>query len=256
VCLMLWYLPVLLLQPQALDLPASDKNPFTSRADVESGRRLFGGRCAGCHGPGGDGGKGANLGVSVLPRAADDLSLYRVIRYGIPDTEMPGTLLSTREVWQVAAFVRTLGRVSRQNVPGDPRRGAALVRGKGGCLQCHTIGAEGGRLGPSLSDIGERRSAAHLRAKLLDPSIDIPDQFRVVELKTENGMAVSGIRLNEDTWSIQMRDFDGNLRSFWKQNVTELKAHRRTPMPSYRERLSKQEIDDTVAYLAGLRGAQ
>src|ERR1700730_731198 len=30
VCPMLWYLPVLLLQPQALDLPVVDKNPFTS----------------------------------------------------------------------------------------------------------------------------------------------------------------------------------------------------------------------------------
>jgi cytochrome c oxidase cbb3-type subunit III len=252
---MLWYVPVLLLQPQALDLPAVSKNPFTSQADVENGRRLFGGRCAGCHGPGGDGGKGANLAVSMLPRAVDDLSLYSVIRYGIPDTEMPGTLLSMREVWQVAAFVRTLGRVSRQNVPGDPRRGAELLRGKAGCLQCHTIGSEGGRMGPALSDIGERRSPAFLRTKLLDPSTDIPDHFRLLELKTGNGLAVSGIRLNEDTWSIQMRDFDGNLRSFWKQDLAELKADRRTPMPSYRERLSKQELDDTVAYLAGLRGA-
>ena len=252
---MLWYVPILLLQPQALDLPSVNKNPFTSPADVENGRKLFGGRCAGCHVPGGDGGKGANLAVSMLPRAVDDLSLHSVIRYGIPDTEMPGTLLSMREVWQVAAFVRTLGRVSRQNVPGDARRGAQLVRDKGGCLQCHTIGSEGGRMGPALSDIGDRRSPAYLRAKLLDPSTDIPEHFRVVELKTSNGLAVSGTRLNEDTWSIQMRDFDGNLRSFWKQDLAELKADRRTPMPSYRERLSKQELDDTIAYLAGLRGA-
>src|SRR5947209_20584593 len=111
---MLWCVPVLLLQPQALDLPLVGKNPFTSKADIQSGQRLFAGRCAGCHGPTGDGGKGANLTVSLLPRAADELSLYRVIRYGIPDTEMPGTLLSSREVWQIAAFVRSLGQVSRE----------------------------------------------------------------------------------------------------------------------------------------------
>lgn len=253
---MLWYVPLILLQPQALDLPTVNKNPFTSAADVESGRKLFLGRCGGCHGPGGDGGKGANLAVSLLPRAADELSLYRVIRYGIPDTEMPGTLLSTREVWQIAAFVRTLGRVPRQNLRGDAEHGGTLVRGKGGCLQCHTIGSEGGRMGPTLSDIGERRSPTYLRAKLMDPSRDIPERFRIIQVKTGDGSAVSGIGLGEDTWSIQMRDFDGNLRSFWKQDLAELKSERRTPMPSYRERLSQPELDDMIAYLAGLRSAQ
>lgn len=253
---MLWCVPVLLLQPQALDLPTVDKNPFTSAADVERGQKLFAGRCAGCHGPAGDGGKGANLAVSVLPRASEDLSLYRVIRYGIPDTEMPGSLLSSREVWQVAAFVRSLGRVSRENILGDVRRGEALARGKGGCLQCHMIGSEGGRMRPSLTDVGERRSPAYLRAKLLDSSSDVPDYFRMVELKTKDGSTISGTRLNEDTWSIQVRDFDGNPRSFWKGDLAELKADRRTPMPSYRLRFSKQELDDIVAFLAGSRGIQ
>ena len=87
---MLWWAPVLLFQiPQPLDLPTVAKNPYTAQSDIAAGKRLYGGRCAGCHGPTGDGGKGANLGVPVLPRAADDLALYRVIRYGLPETEMP-----------------------------------------------------------------------------------------------------------------------------------------------------------------------
>ena len=111
-------------------------------------------------------------------------------------------------------------------------------------------------MGPSLTDVGERRSAVYLRAKLVDPSSDIPDSFRLVELKTVSGLAVAGTRLNEDTWSIQVRDFDGNPHSFWKRDLAELKADHRTPMPSYRTRFSKQELDDIVAFLAGLRGPQ
>ena len=66
-------LPLLFFQqPLVLDLPNIDKNPYTSSADLEQGKKLYGGRCAGCHGPAGDGGKGANLGVPVLPRASDD----------------------------------------------------------------------------------------------------------------------------------------------------------------------------------------
>jgi cytochrome c oxidase cbb3-type subunit III len=251
---MLWCAALLLLQLPVLDLPKTDRNPHTSAADVEQGRKLFAGRCAGCHGPTGDGGKGANLAVPVLPRAADDLSLYRVIRYGIPDTEMPRSLLAPREVWQIAAYVRGLGRIERQQLPGDPERGRALAAGKGGCLQCHAIGTEGGRMGPPLHDIGVRRSPGHIRTKLIEPQRAVPDDFRLVELRTRAGRKVSGVRLNEDTFSIQLRDYSDGLHSFWKQDLAELKVEKRTPMPGYRGRLSDAELDDVLAWLAGLRG--
>jgi cytochrome c oxidase cbb3-type subunit 3 len=243
-------------QPQMADIQPGDKNPYTTPADVAQGKKLYGGRCAGCHGPEGDGGKGANLAVPVLPRAAQNSSLYLVIRYGIPETEMPSSLMTPREIWQVAAFVQTLGRLSAEAVAGDAARGSQLVHGKGGCVQCHAIGLEGGRTGPALTDIGVRRGPSHLRAKLLDPARDIPDQFRLVELRTRDGQAISGVRLNEDSWSIQVRGFDDKLHSFWKQDLTQLKVERRTVMPSYREKFDDRELNDIIAYLAGLRGGQ
>lgn len=240
----------------------TEKNPFTSQADLALGKKLFAGRCAGCHGPEGDGGKGANLALPVLPRATDDRSLYRVIRYGLPETEMPGSNMAPSEIWQIAAFVRTLGRVQRetlssdQHSSGDPRKGADLVRGKAGCLRCHALGLDGGRLGPALTDIGQRRGPAYLRDKILDPSKAVPDQFRLVELKTKTGQSVSGVRLNEDSFSLQVRDFNDNLHSFWKEDLLEIKQDHRTLMPSYRGRLNAQELNDMVAYLMGLKGAQ
>src|SRR5438309_622855 len=99
---MIYWAAMLLFQlPQALDLPVAEKNPYTSPADIALGKKLFAARCAGCHGPGGDGGKGANLAVSILPRATDDRSLYRIIRYGLPETEMPGLNMAPSEIWQV-----------------------------------------------------------------------------------------------------------------------------------------------------------
>ncbi|MGI8989893.1 MAG: c-type cytochrome [Bryobacteraceae bacterium] len=246
----------LMQRPRVLDAEFGDKNPYTSQEDIAQGKKLYGGRCAGCHGPAGDGGKGANLAVPVLPRAAEDRSLYLIIRHGIPDTEMPDSLLSPREIWQVAAFVRTLGQLRHETLSGDPVRGSALVRGKGGCLRCHSIGVEGGRTGPALSDVGARSSPSHIRAKLLTPESDIPERFRVVDLKTRDGLAVSGIRLNEDSWSIQVRDFNDKIHSFWKDDLAELKVARRTIMPSYLAQLDKREIEDIVAYLATLKGAQ
>ncbi len=247
---------VLLQLAQVLDLPTVTNNPHTTAADLALGKKLFAARCAGCHGPGGDGGKGANLVVPVLPRATNDLGLYRVIRYGLMDTEMPGSNMTPLEIWQVAAHVKTLGRMEEGRLPGDAGRGGELVRGKAGCMQCHAVGVEGGRVGPSLSDIGSRRGPRYLREKLLEPAKDVPDQFRLVNVTLKTGQRVTGIRLNEDNWSIQLRDMKDGLHSFWKDDVAELKEDRRTVMPSYRGRLADGELNDVVAYLTGLRGNQ
>lgn len=236
---------------------APKANPFTSAGDIQRGARLFAANCALCHGPKGAGGRGADLARPRLTRATDDEALFQIVHDGIPGTEMPANRTMTdHETWQVTAYVRTLGRAAGEAVAGNPAHGAALFRDKG-CIGCHAIGAEGGRMGPPLSDVGERRSAAYLRAALLDPAANLPDGFLVAELRTARGKHITGIVLNEDTYSIQVRDLSGNLHSFWKQELAALEEHDdRTPMPSFRGRLGDRELDDLVAYLVSLRGAQ
>ncbi len=251
---MVWYAVLLLFQQGVLDLPNVDKNPHTSAEDIASGRKLYSGLCAGCHGPAGDGGKGTNLATAVLPRAQNDLGLYRIIRYGIPDTEMPGHNRTPREIWQISAYVRGLGKVEGERVSGSPRRGGELLTSKGGCLQCHIAGGTGGHIGPPLDGIGLRRSASYLRTKLLDPGKELSANFAVVQLTTRSGEKVSGVRLNEDTWSIQVRDMSSKIHSLWKDDMSEFKVEQKTLMPSYRDRLTSQELEDIVTYLVQMRG--
>jgi cytochrome c oxidase cbb3-type subunit III len=239
----------------SLDLPNVENNPFVSASDLEQGKKLYAGRCAGCHGPAGDGGKGTNLATPVLPRGGTDIALYRVIRYGLPETEMPAHNMTQREIWQIATYVRKLGKSEENTVRGDTRKGYTLIREKGRCLQCHVLNGEGGHLGPSLTDIGVRRSPAYLRTKLTNPDRDLASNFSMVKLVTKGGQRINGLRLNEDTWSIQVRDNNLRLHSFWKQDLTELTVEQRTPMPSYARQLSEQERNDIVAFLASI-GAQ
>lgn len=232
------------------------RNPYTSAADVERGKRLFASNCAVCHGPEGAGGRGANLAQPTLRRAPDDSSLFFVIRQGIPGTEMPPGwgVLDEHEMWQVAAYVRSLGRIAVENVRGDARAGANLFRASG-CIGCHQVGAEGGRMGPPLTGIGTRRGAAYLRAKVLDPASSLPEEFLQVEVVTRAGKRINGIRLNEDSYSVQVRDLSDGLLSFWKDELASIERQPgRTPMPAFRGRLSDRELDDVVAYLVSLRG--
>ena len=120
---------------------------------------------------------------------------------------------------------------------GVRSRGEQLVRTKGNCMQCHAIGLEGGPLGPTLTEVGYRRSSEHLRKTLLDPKSTIPAGFAFVELTTKDRKRVSGVRLDEDTYTIQVRDLSGRIHSYYKSELASLeKDTARTPMDRFDQR--------------------
>jgi putative heme-binding domain-containing protein len=236
-------------------------------SDLDKGRKLFETHCAICHGPRGEGGKGPTLAQPILPRAGDNQSLLAIISWGIPNSEMPQARMDRPDIELVAKYVRSLGSQPREAAPGDPGRGAQLYASKGGCAQCHMIRGQGGVFGPDLSDVGRGRSMAYLRRALVDPNADVPqsysawrqdvnlpENFLFVRLTTRDGQEFSGVRVNEDTFSIQLRDATGAVHSFEKSDLAEFhKDFGKSPMPSYATALSTNELDDVVAYLTSLR---
>jgi cytochrome c oxidase cbb3-type subunit III len=231
--------------------------PKTTREDLAEGKRVFGAQCSYCHGPRGEGGQGAVLAIPRLSRAPDDQALFRVIREGIQGTTMPASALSTSQTWQVAAFVRTLGRIAGSKSGGDIERGQQIFSTKGGCAKCHTIGGHGGAIGPDLTDIGDRRDVAELRISLLEPDASVPLNFLQVRVVTKDGRSITGVRLNEDAFSIQIRDLSNRFHSFWKNELTDIvKEPKRSIMPSCRSILTTSELDDLLAYLESLQGRQ
>jgi cytochrome c oxidase cbb3-type subunit III len=235
---------------------------------AESGEKLFQTHCAPCHGAKGEGGRGANLAVRKLPRAPDDAALASIIATGIPGTQMPATRMTAEESTQLVRYVRSLGKSQSAQVPGDRANGEKLFWSKGNCGQCHTVGARGGHIGPDLSDVGARRGPAYLRTSILEPDADIPENFASyrkliyipdnylrVHAVTKDGREVTGARVDEDTFSIQIRDDQDHLYSFRKDELRELrKDWGKSPMPSYRGVFSDSELQDIVAYLASLQG--
>lgn len=238
-------------RPGPANLP--ETNPYSSAPDVEAGRKLYAGRCGHCHGQSGEGGRGAVLNTGSFHRGGSDRDLFLIIRNGIPNTEMPGTFsLAEVEVWRIVAYVKQLGRQGAADpITGDPAAGARIYRNSG-CGQCHTIDGQGGWLGPDLTDIGAKRAFRHLRESIVNPSADIPLDFRTVEVIGKTGNSVAGIHLNEDEYSIHLRDMSGHLRSFMKSELAEIRLSRQSLMPAYSS-LARVDLKNLVAYLSSLR---
>lgn len=230
---------------------------------------LYRAHCAACHGPAGEGSRGPSLRVPAL-RANDAGSLAALLRRGIPGTEMTGlasTVVPDPQLGALAGYVLGMRTNPTAAASGRAGRGAELFRNKGKCLDCHRLNGEGRASGPDLAGIGDRRDAGWLRRAVVEPeaeifdnfsgyrwTIPIPDNYLLVEIVTKAGERITGGRINEDAFSIQVRDGEGRIRSLLKREVAELhKRWGKSPMPSYAGVFSSGEIDDLVAYLSSLR---
>jgi putative heme-binding domain-containing protein len=158
-----------------------------------------------------------------------------------------------------------------QSPAGDAARGKAIYEGKGDCASCHRINGAGSRLGPDLSDIGVPRGGGRggkqgtpapeptlnltaLETSIIDPDADVALANRLVRVVTKDGKSVTGRLLNHDNFTVQFIDPQGKLHSYMKADLKEFTILTKGLMPSYKDRLSSQEVADVVAYLATLKG--
>ena len=228
-------------------------NPHTTPEDVAAGGRIYRSHCIECHGRDGTGGRGPDITRGDLRYGNSDAALADTISTGIPGTSMPLFFFNGKQLWQIVAFVQSLRREEPQP-PGDPAAGAAIFRGKGGCVTCHMVDGQGGRQGPDLTTVGARRSLRHLRSAVLEPNQWVHPRDWKIQAKTRGGAPVEGVRLNEDTHSLQLLDSGDKLISLVKSDLESYRIIKSSSMPPYAGQLSQSELDDLVAYLYTLRG--
>jgi putative heme-binding domain-containing protein len=223
--------------------------------DVENGARAYKDLCAACHGPDGNLIAGIDFGRGLFRRQYTDAELAAVVRNGIPNTPMPPfPTVGEAAALQIVSYLRTLPDSGVDaSVQGDTARGREIVHGSGDCLDCHRVGRTGSALGPDLSRIGLERRAAELMRALVEPNADVQPNHRFYKVTPKRGDAVTGRLLNHDTFTVQLFDEDGELRSFDKADLHDF-GFVASPMPSYRGKLSEQTLADVVSYLVSLRG--
>jgi putative heme-binding domain-containing protein len=225
------------------------------QADIEQGAQLYSGHCVVCHGDRGDALPGVNLGTGKFRRAETDRDVSALIRTGVAGTAMAPSAYNDAELSALVAFLRNMGSVNLADVKiGDANRGQALFVGKGNCASCHRVGAAGPRAAPDLSTIGTLRTAASLQRALLDPTAALLPMNRTVRVVLRDGVVVTGRRLNEDTFTVQLVDSEGRLVSLDREDIGEYTVSTEPSMPSYAALLDDGERADLVAYLLSLKG--
>ncbi len=122
---------------------------------IETGRVLFRGNCATCHGSAGEGGIGPRLVSSGIGPAVEDRFLFTSITGGRPTTAMPAWRhLSADQIAALIAFIRAetdAPQLELSDPPGGGDYDLGAVQYKTSCSQCHGENGEGG-IGPQLAN--------------------------------------------------------------------------------------------------------
>jgi len=111
-------------------------------AAASTGSELYTAKCAGCHGPSGEGG----IGPSLLGGELSPDHVASVVSSGLGAMPAFGDSLSTTEIGEIAAFVVSLGGAPTTTVA--PTTGEELYAAR--CAGCHGPSGEGGS-GPRLA---------------------------------------------------------------------------------------------------------
>jgi putative heme-binding domain-containing protein len=252
-------LTVILAGGNLLGQVADDHSNQYPASDITVGVQIYSTLCVACHGPAGNGVNGVDLRRGPFRRATSDAALRALITSGIPESGMPSFKLAPAELTGLVAFIRA-GFDANPSIAvalGDVSRGKMLFDGpKGRCFDCHRVKDQGSFAGPDLTEIGRLRQPAAIQRSLVDPNSAMQPINRPVRATTRDGTVITGRRLNEDLFSVQIISDDGRLRSFVKSELRDWAVSTISTMPSYKDSLSASELADLVAYVVSLKGPQ
>jgi len=217
------------------------------------GQTVFQTRCAPCHGLDGRGGEHAPSIVQDQVKSLADDDLAGIVHNGIPEKGMPEfSSLGSATIKSVVAYLRELqGTVASEAVTGDATRGKELFFGKAECSTCHVMQGAGKFIARDLSDYGRNHQPSEIRRAILEPEKagDLPPEQ--VTLTTRSGAEFSGLLRNEDNFSFQLQDTQGDFYLILKSDAMRVSRAPVRVMPSdYSRRLTSQDIDDVVSFIA------
>ena len=129
--------------------------------------------------------------------------------------------------------------------PGDLERGRELFEQN--CASCHAFGGRGGNVGPQLDGMGAH-GTRELLGFVLDPNRAVEAAYLEYVARTLDGRLVSGVLVREDRDTVLLRGTAGDTQ-LRRDELEELRASGRSPMPTGFETLGPEGLRDLFAWL-------
>ena len=144
----------------------------------------------------------------------------------------------------------------RRDLPtGGVESGKLVFHGrKAACATCHRVGSDGGKVGPDLSKVGERRNERDLLEAVIVPGASIARGYESQAIRTTDGRTLTGLVVRETTESVFLRTNDQREIRLRRSEIEAQKPSEVSIMPAGLENtMSRQELADLLAYLRSLK---
>jgi putative heme-binding domain-containing protein len=144
--------------------------------------------------------------------------------------------------------------VTETRAQGDAQRGAAIFRRMDlSCMTCHSVGGEGGNIGPDLNSIGSGQPLDFIIGAVLAPNREVKENYEAVEVTTKDGESYTGYRVRGEENEVVLRDAAQNqILRFRRDNVKSVTNRGSVMPPGLVDHLTRAELRDLFSYLSGL----
>ena len=121
------------------------------------------------------------------------------------------------------------------------------------CAPCHSVGGEGGSIGPQLDGVGKWGVTA-LTEKILDPNRNISETFRSYTLRLKDGRVLSGLFRRDEGEASIYANAAGEEFAIVRKDILEKTASRFTLMPDqFGSTLAPEDFNALMSYLLTLK---
>jgi len=146
------------------------------------------------------------------------------------------------------SYLKTL---ESQIATGHVEEGRKLFYTKAACGVCHTVGPEGGNLGPDLTSIQRDRSAHDILEAIVYPSVSFVREYETYKIKTRTSEYV-GIISEKSPESIVLNSAPQVNVRIPRAEIVSMEITDTSMMPQGLDKtLTKQEMADLMAFLLG-----
>ena len=117
-------------------------------------------------------------------------------------------------------------------------------------MRCHSIGNQGGSVGPKLRDSNNSLTREQILESIVDPNRQIAEGFNSVMIDLNDGESMSGVLKSENETQVIILSADGIRHEIPKDQIEDRRSTLSLMPEGLGEIMSKKALRDLIEYLS------